>query len=113
MNKMKNVAVYIKMSQENETKYLENVEDIFRCCFHKNLNICEFYIEKENNEKWNELFREAEKTDRKWNELIVPDLSTISESTFYFGQRIDTLRKLKIKLTVAMIYNDFYVKKIF
>lgn len=100
------------MSQEKEAEYLENIESIFECCFYKNLNICEFYVERNNHEKWNELFQDAEKENRKWDELVVPDLWTISESSFYFKQRIDALRKLKIKLIVAMFYNDFCERKI-
>lgn len=47
----KNVAVYIKRSQDNENENLEYIQSIFNCCLHKNANICKFYIEQDDFEQ--------------------------------------------------------------
>ncbi len=107
---MINVVVYLKRNSEKEDLIQEYIQNVFNCCLHKNVSICEFYVEKEmdSNLAWNQLICDAKKKPRRWNEIIVPSFELISVSSSDFRKKMNELRKLGIKVTSSQIYTDFY-----
>ena len=104
-NEVKEVVAYVNVTYED---WNEQLVSILQYCNRREVKINRIYYERDNSnfKEWKKLC-DSINGEQAWSEIIVSVYWKVFETHKEFKKKIDDLNQLEIKITSAVISNDF------